>query len=158
MTAAPIDQLLETMRSLDERIAESNVGIAASNLRIAESNDRIAELTRFGQNNRRRIKLVALAVAFDVAISVIIGTVGFTALDASRKAQAANSRVAQAHAALVIQCNNTNASRADLRDLLTLAYDGPGATARTPAQQADADRFVALVKARFPPRDCTIIR
>lgn len=126
------DDVLERSDALDERIAGT---------------DTIVHLERTARRSRRLIQLLGISIALDVALSIGLGVVAF---QANALAQRASSIQTQAHQT----CVAGNEGRAGQIQLWDYLLSQPPATPRSPAQQAEADRFRTYVHSLFAPRSC----
>jgi hypothetical protein len=126
------DDLLDRSDALDERIANSSD---------------VDALVKASRRNWLLIRILAVSVALDLALSA---GVGYLAVQARQTAAQANSIQAQARTA----CAAANQARAGQIQLWHYVLDMTAATSRTPEQQQQAARFRAYIDELFAPRRC----
>lgn len=107
----------------------------------------IRALARAQRRQRRLNLLLAASIAFDVGLSIMLGSVAWQARDL---AQQASSIQARAYAT----CLSGNEARAGQMQLWHYVLDLPPTTPRTPAQQQQADQFGRYIDQLFAPRKC----
>lgn len=111
-----------------------------------------AELRRYGKRNRHLIRLVAVSVALDIALSCGL-------VYAIHRADQASSAARRAASAQVVTCRSSNAARAvqtDLWNFILTTFPPP--TVETPAaktqREATTTQFKAYVATAFAQRNC----
>jgi hypothetical protein len=149
-------KLITTVQNLARGVEASNEAIQESNQRIADSNRAIASLSRSGQRNRKLIVGLAVSMAFDIVLSIVLG---FTAVSASNSSDKATVASANAQAAADANqksatelCHTTNDSRAAAKAIWDHVISVvPASDAGT---QKVLDDVAALVAKTYAPRKC----
>lgn len=119
----------------------------------------LAAMNTYGHRNRHLIAGVAVSIALDIALTVIVAVIGIQAHHASDVASLA---AAQNHASALASCRTSNVSRAAEVQLWThLVAVTPPAAGTKPAvataARLRASALLAYVRKTFAPRDCAQI-
>lgn len=112
----------------------------------------VADTRLYGTHNRKLIRLVAVSVFFDVALSLGLGAIAIQSRHASDKATRASST-------LVVNCLSGNESRRIQTDLwkTVLQFPAPAnETAEAKRQREEqTQKFKDYIGVAFAQRDCS---
>ena len=127
------------MSSLDERNDQLEADLEGNTI-----DKSIATLTKAAKRQKIQILVLALSVALDLLLTV--GLIG------------AYQKVETNTQAIKARCEQTNASRANNKELWTYLLSvppDPSRPPRTAGEQAALDAFAKKVDSTFAPTDCT---
>lgn len=117
---------------------------------VIDLKDEIGSLRDYGQRSRRIIWGLAVSLALDVALSIVVIFVAIQAQDANTLAQA--NRQTQ-----IATCESGNQSRQVALNLWTYVLDAAAVAPenQTPERKKQLVDFRTYMESAYTPRDCT---
>lgn len=123
---------------------------------MRELTSEMGSLREYGHQNRRLIWALAVSLAIDLVLSVVLGFVAVQASNASRQATEATSAAAQNRQNALVTCQSGNEARQASRQLWTYVLDLSSQNPnQTPAEAKQIVQFRAYIATVYADRDCS---
>lgn len=132
-----MDQLQERDDALDEKIADSN---------LSKSVD---TLVKDAKRSKRNQKILAISIALDLFLTVVLGVVSYTTTNLVSRAETTEASIRK-------NCEVSNEARSNNKQLWEFILNLPSnEPPPTPEQQKNIDDFKVFLNDTFAPRDCS---